>query len=172
MSHDIANPAEGTKVAPVYVVVTGETTFDTPIARVWRHLINYSSWQNYTTREHISGAPGREGEVVLLKKEEATYSSPPYYARTVKIDPDRRILWKTYRGEAAGDKGYFGFIDFTLTADGERTIFRSNNIYEYLVAYTDERTLDEFRNKRYEISASVSAITRAKLKKLIEEDEA
>lgn len=170
MSHDTNAGNGGAKIAPVYVVVKGETIIDAPVKRVWRHLINYPSWQNYTTREHISGKPGEEGEVVLLKKEEATYSSPPYYARTVKIDPEQRIMWKTFRDKAPGDEGYFGFIDFTLHADGDRTIFRSNNIYEYLVAYTDERELEEFRNKRIEISASVSSVTRAKLKKLIEED--
>jgi hypothetical protein len=172
MSHNVSNNGAGAKVAPVYVLVNGEIAFDAPIGRVWRHLIDYSSWQNYTTREHVCGEPGREGEVVLLKKEEATYSSPPYYARTVKIEPERRIMWKTYRGEASGDKGYFGFIDFTLSPDGERTLFRSNNIYEYLVPYEDEGELDEFRKKRYAISASVSSVTRAKLKKLIEEDKA
>lgn len=157
-------------ISPVYVVVNGETLIDAPVKRVWRHLINYPAWQNYSQVQHISGKPGHEGEVVLLKKEEATYSSPPYYARTVKIDPERRIIWKTFRDKAPGDEGYFGFIDFTLHAQGERTLFRSSNIYEHMVPYTDERELEEFRRKRCEISAQVSSVTREKLKKLIEED--
>ena len=74
------------RTAPVYVVREGEMILDASVKDVWPHVINYPSWQNYSIVQRISGAPGQEGEVVLLKKEEGKSASTPYYARTIKVD--------------------------------------------------------------------------------------
>lgn len=156
------------KVAPVYVVREGEILLDAPIDEVWRHVVDYPSWTKYSVRELVAGKPGEEGEVIRLKKEEKGYSSPPFYARTVMIEPGRRIVWKTYREAADGDEGYFGFVDFRVSPEEGKTRFRSSGIYEFLVSYEQEIELDSFRERRHQISETVFATTRAKLKQLIE----
>jgi hypothetical protein len=160
--------SESNQIAPVYVIRRGEILLEAPIDVVWPHIVDYPSWTSYSVRELVAGRPGEEGEVIRLKKEEKGYSSPPFYARTVKIEPGRRILWKTYREAADGDEGYFGFVDFQLSPENGKTRFVSNGIYEFLVAYQDESELDVFRERRHQISETVFATTRAKLKQRVE----
>src|SRR5215211_7634217 len=103
------------RIAPVYVVCSAETMIDAPIGEAWRYAINYASWQNFPLIQHVSGELGQEGEVVLLSKEEKGFKSfPPYYARTVKLDPGRRVIWKTYPEERTEDNDFFGFVEFRL----------------------------------------------------------
>jgi hypothetical protein len=164
----VQETSDGRRIAPVYIVMSGEIMLDAPIDKVWPHLINYTSWQNYTVSERVAGVAGEEGEVVLLRKEEQGYVSPLFHARTIRIDPGRRIIWKTYRGKAGDDEGYFAFVDFILEEVGDKTRFRSTNTAEMLVAYRDESELTAFRKQREETAATVFASTRAKLKKLVE----
>jgi uncharacterized protein YndB with AHSA1/START domain len=164
MNPDISGTGGERKIAPVYVILNNELTIDAPIEKVWRHMIDYSSWQNYSVREHVSGEPGQEGEVVLLKKEEKEYVSAPYFARTIKIDPGRRIVWKTYRDTP----DYFGIVDFRLYDSGGKTRFCTNNLYEFLVPYRHESELEAFRKERYALSEAVFAATHARLKALAE----
>lgn len=148
----------------VYVVIEGEMTLDAPPHEVWPHVLDYKSWQTYSISEHISGVPGAEGEVVRLKKDEPGASATAYYARTVRIEPGRRLIWKTFRDQAT----YFGIVDFRLRADGERTRFTWDCIYEYDVPYDDPAELDAFRAQQtaaFELSGSVIY---PKLKQLVE----
>src|SRR5579863_662314 len=139
--------AEG-KIGPVYIVRSGEILIDSPVKTTWPHVVNYPAWQNFPIVRHISGEPGQEGEVVLLKKDEDGFEFPPYYARTIKLDPGRRIIWKTFP-EHAGDVAFFGIVDFSVFDAEGKTRFCYTVIYEFLVPYRVDSELDAFRKQQY-----------------------
>src|SRR5579859_3780402 len=109
------------KTAPVDLVWNGEMLFDAGIEDVWRHLINYSSWQDYSVVQHVSGEAGQEGEVVLLNKVEPGFTFPAYFARTIKLEPPRRVIWKTYPQSTEPDIDFSGIIEFRLNQEGPQT---------------------------------------------------
>jgi len=154
---------------PVYLVWNGATLLDAPIARAWPHVINYTAWQHYPIAEHISGAPGREGEVVLLKKDEAGFSFPPYHARTLKLDPPRRAIWKTYPQRGAQGPDFFGIVDFKLFEAGGKTRFCYDFLYEFLMPDADESEFEAFRTSSYKNTEAMFASILPKLRKLVEQ---
>jgi hypothetical protein len=156
--------ADDRKVYPVYVVIERETLIDAPVKTVWRHAINYPSWQNYSIVKHISGTPGQEGEVTLLKKDELAAPTTAYYARTIKIEPERRIIWKTFRDNV----NYFGIVDFRFYDVDGKTRFCNNSLYEHNIACRDERELDVFRAQAYSNMDELLRSILPKLKKLAE----
>lgn len=156
------------KTAPVYIVREGEILIDAPIRDVWPHVVNYPSWQNYSIVQHVSGPPGQEGEVILLKKEEGKTPTTPYYARTIKLDPERRVIWKTYRENVNS----FGIVEFKVDPVEGKTRFSHSILYEHLVAYEDESELDAFRNQQYEYFELLTATVFPRLKVLAEKGRA
>jgi hypothetical protein len=152
------------KVAPVYIVLERETLIDAPVKVVWQHALNYPSWQNYSIVRHVSGEPGKEGEVVFLKKDELKSPTTAYYARTIKLEPERRVVWKTYRENV----NYFGIVDFRFYDLGSKTRFCNNSLYEHNVAYRDESELEEFRRQSYASMDELLSTILPKLKALAE----
>lgn len=155
-------------IEPVYIVVGGDLMIGAPIAEVWHHVLNYPSWQNFPVVKHISGDPGGEGEVVLLRKDEKGFVFPAYYARTIKIEPRRRIIWKTYPEERAPNSDFFGIVDFRLEERGGKTLFSNSLLYEFLVSYTDKSELEAFRSKQLENFDTLGSAVFPKLKALAE----
>lgn len=160
--------SEHTKTAPVYLVVSGEMLIDASPAQTWPHVVNYPSWQSYSTVQTVEGTPGAEGEVVVLRKDEAGFVFPPYHARTIKIEPERKIIWKTYLDPGAGDPDGFGIVEFRLYPKGGQTVFWYNLIYEFQVRYREERELAEFLEMQKSNFAALIASTHPKLKQLVE----
>lgn len=156
-------------ITPAYLVWNGETLLDAPIERAWPHVINYTAWQHYPVAEHISGVPGQEGEVVLLRKDEAGFSFPPYFARTIKLDPPRRVIWKTYPQQDTEGPAFFGIVDFKLSDVDGRTRFRYDFLYEFLLPGADERELEAFRATSYENTEKMFASILPKLKELVKQ---
>jgi hypothetical protein len=132
------------KYAPVYLVRNQEITFDVPAEQAWPHVVDYSSWQDYPTVEHISGESGQEGELVLMEKAGV---AAPYYTRTIKLDPGRRIVWKCYPETPTEGNDYFGFVDFRVSDVEGGSRFVSEAIFEFMVPYEDESELDAFREQ-------------------------
>lgn len=137
---------------------------DAPLDEVWPHLLNFYGWQNFSVNKRISGKPGDEGEVILLKKEEPGSSPNPYYARTIKLEPGRRIIWKTYPENGS----YFGIVEFKLDNVGGATRFIYNVLYENMVSYQDEAELTQFHDYSYGRFEKIFAAVFPKLKKLAE----
>ena len=170
MNTDTPTSDSSRKLAPVYLVMSDELILDAPIERAWPKVIDYPSWQKYSTVRHISGPVGQEGEVVLLKKEEPGATSfPPFLARTLKFAPPHQIIWKTYpeTGMEAGE--FFGIVEFTLTSVGNRTRWRTQLIYEFTIPYEDERELETFRKQQYENTRLMLSSTLPKLQRLCQE---
>ena len=146
-------------ISPVYYLHEGELILDASVEEAWPHVINYPSWQNYSIVRHVSGAPGAEGEVVLLKKEEVG-DCPPYYARTITVDPPRRIIWKTFPPEGSD---YFGIVDFRLSDAQGKTRFTFSMLYEFVRAFQSDSEVAEFRRQQ---DAGVEAMLASVLPKL------
>lgn len=128
----------------VYTVHRGDMMIDAPVERVWPWVIDYASWQNYSIQENVSGEPGAEGEVVRLKKDEPGSSGTPYLARTILIEPERRIIWKTFMEDAP----YFGIVEFEVEDVDGRTRFSYRTLYENVLPTTDPDEVAEFRRER------------------------
>lgn len=156
-------------IAPVYLFWEGEMLLDAPVRLAWPHVIDYPSWQSYSSVEHISGAMGQEGEVVLLRKEEVGFEFPPYYARTLKLEPQRRVVWKTYPQQAAAGNDFFGIVEFKLFEAQQKTRFCYNTLYEFQVPYRQEGELEAFRNQQYENFGRLFEAILPKLKKRVSE---
>jgi hypothetical protein len=147
MTHK-AEEAITMKVAAVDLVWNGEWTFDAPLHDVWRHVIDYPSWQNYSSVEHVSGQVGCEGEVVLLRKDEPGFEFPPYYARTIKLDPPHWVIWKTFPMRASPENQFSGIVEFRLNEASGRTRYWFQSIYEFSVPHTEEAELHKFRQRQ------------------------
>lgn len=159
---------DGRKTAPVYIIGEGELMLNASPKDVWPHVLDYSSWQNYSIVQHVSGPPGQEGEVVLLQKDEAGVKSTPYLARTIKLDPGRRVIWKTYRENA----NYFGIVEFRIDEMQGKTRFYWSLLYEHIVSYEHESELETFRRQQYAYFDTLSSCIFPKLKKRVEKDRA
>jgi len=157
------------KIAPVYLVWQGEMLLAAPIEEVWPHVLNYPSWQNYPRLQHVSGRPGEEGEVVLLMKEEKGFTFPPYYARTIKLEPPHRVIWKTYP-QVAQEINFFGIVDFTLAEAQDKTRFRYDMLYEFLVPHRTEDELKAFHTQQDENFQALFSVTLPKLRSLVEKN--
>mgnify|MGYP006198854721 CR=1 FL=1 len=121
-------------------------------------------------RPEAAEAPGGEGEVVLLRKEEKGFTFPPYYALTIKLDPESRALWKTYPAEAAPAVQFFGIVDFRIRDAQDGTRFSYNTVYEFQVPYHQESELEVYRKQQYENFTALISEIFPRLKKLAEED--
>ena len=139
------------KIGPVYLFWNGETTLDSPVKAAWPHVLNYPSWQNYSTVQTISGKPGQEGEVVVLRKDEMGIQFPPYCARTILLQPEHRVVWKTWPQQRSEELDFFGIVEFRLyAADSDKTRFVYNTVYEFMVPYRQESELQTFREQQYQ----------------------
>jgi Polyketide cyclase / dehydrase and lipid transport len=152
------------KHEPVYLVRNTEITFDAPPEQAWPHVVDYSSWQDYPSVRHISGEQGQEGELVLMEKAGV---AAPYYTKTIKLDPGRRIVWKCYPETPTEDNDYFGFVDFRVSGVEGGSCFRSEAIFEFMVPYDDESELDAFR-EQLSIGEEKLLVSLQRLKALVE----
>jgi len=116
------------------------------IEQTWARAIDYPSWQQFSMGSRRSGAAGKEGEVMLLKKEEGGVEMPPYYARTVKLERMRRIVWKTFPEQRTPAFDFFGFVDFQFQPHPSGTLFRNNLLYEFNVP--DEAAIAAFQQQQ------------------------
>jgi hypothetical protein len=137
--------ANAPDTAPVYVVVDGDLLLDCTAEQAWPLILDYTKWQNYTIAEPVSGIRGAEGEVVLLKKEETGMTFPTYYARTILLEPGRRVIWKTYPEHPGPGNSYFGFVDFSVSAAGAGARFRYQFLYELQVQFERPDELAAYR---------------------------
>ena len=139
-------PEPGRKAA-VYVLWDGEMMLDASLSECWRCVLDYPSWQNYSIVRHISGEQGQEGEVVMLRREEPGVTHSPYYAKTIKLELQRRVVWKTYP-LATTDDEFFGIVDFRLSEQADQVCFRYSVLFEFMVPYSDESELHVRRDQR------------------------
>lgn len=152
----------------VYLVWNGELLIDAPTSVIWPHVLNYPQWQHFSITNRVAGRPNEEGEIVLLKKIEAGFDFPPYHARTIKIEPERRIIWKTYP-EHPDDRSFFGIVDFVLTPQGHQTRFNYNLLYEFVRQGETEEEVASFKEQQRKSSQDVFDVIFPRLKRLSEE---
>lgn len=155
-------------VSPIYQVWEGELLIEAPIQTVWANILNYPAWQNFPVMKCLSGERGEEGELVLLRKEEEGFTFPAYYARTVKVEHVRRIIWKVYLDKGAENYDFFGFVDFRVDEQKDKTRFSYNLIYEFVLDSQDPGEIDRFREQQYLNFKALVSVIIPNLKKLSE----
>jgi hypothetical protein len=120
---------------PIYVTRTGSLNISAPIAIVWKHVLDYPSWQKYAIVETVAGEHNEEGEVLYLMKDEGL-DMEAYHARTIQLIPERRALWKTFRE----GQDYFGIVDFNVEKISEtETRFFYIVVYEFAFGLEGEQ---------------------------------
>lgn len=122
------------KEMPVYLIMDGELLLDAPVDVAWPCVTDFPSWQGFTTVDReIEGVKDEAYEVFRLFKEEEGFEWPePYYARTLMVDPEKRIVWKTFPTNVPEGTGYFGIVDFRLeSADDGKSLFSYHFVYEF-----------------------------------------
>jgi len=130
---------------PAYVLLDGSFLIDRPVDVVWPLILEYTSWQQYSSADHISGKAGHVGEVVLLKKEEPGLENfPQYYARTLKIEPCRRVVWKTWPAVADQGPPFWGIVDFRVSDKDGRTRFTYSVYYEFALQGEGQDAVSNF----------------------------
>jgi uncharacterized protein YndB with AHSA1/START domain len=165
-----ATGADDTRqIAPIYGVWNGEMLINAPIRNVWRYMLDYSAWQNFPIVRHISGPVGQEGEVVMLKKGEEGFEFPPYFARTIKLDPPHRVVWKTYLEKGSQEIDIFGIVDFRAEKAQGKTRFLYNSTYEFLVPYRQKSELETFRKLQDENFRRLFSTVFPRLKQIAEQ---
>jgi hypothetical protein len=156
------------KTAPVYMIWSDEMLLNSSRKNTWRYLMNPPSWQNFPVYKTVSGKRGEEGEVILMNKAEKGFEFPSYFARTLKVETERRIVWKTYPEKITPEDNFFGIVDFKVhDADG-RTRFCYDFLYEFVVPHENEFQLAAFRDHQYENFKTLFASIFPKLKTLVE----
>lgn len=163
-----ASPESTAEVAPVYLVWNAETTLDLPAQEVWPYVVDFPSWQNYSRVEHVSGKPGREGEVRLLQNAEKGFEVPPFYARTIKLEPGHRIVWKCYPSLKETGKEFIGFAEFRLDEEQGRTRFSYSILYEFQMPRSNEIEREAFLKQQHENMDALFALFVPRLKRLVE----
>lgn len=155
--------------SPVYVFLEGHLLLNAPASKAWPHVINYLSWQNYSVAQHVSGGVGKEGELVLLKKEETGSSSTPYYARTIKLEPERRVVWKVFREHGKeGGGASLGIVEFRLDEVDGRSRFTYDLIYEFAAPSNDENERQSFKEQQQRNLETLLSSVLPKLKTRVE----
>lgn len=109
-----SGPTDVTLVPSVYYA---ESVVNCPLNHAWRALLNYQAWNpSFAGAQvtHTHGEQGREGEIVQIQKSIMDASGKPwpeFYAETVKLVPQRHVVWFVY--SKAGDLSR-NFVDFGL----------------------------------------------------------
>jgi hypothetical protein len=152
----------------VYLLWNGELLIDAPASVIWPHVLNYPEWQHFSITNRVAGRPNEEGEIVLLKKIEAGFDFPPYHARTIKIESERRIIWKTYP-EHTEDRSFFGIVDFVLNPHGGQTRFSYNLLYEFVRRGETEEEVARFTEAQRKSSQNVFDVIFPRLKRISED---
>ena len=167
MSQSNAEGARTRQTAPVYLIFEGELMLEAPVQDAWPHVMNYPSWQNYSNVQHVSGEAGKEDEVVLLRKSEEGFEFPPYYAITIKLEPERRVIWKIYPEKGTQEIDFFGIVRFTVHPAGQKTRFCYDTLYEFQVPYQERSELVAFRTAQQDNFAALFAAVLPKLQQLV-----
>jgi hypothetical protein len=153
---------------PIYQVWDGELLIEAPLQTVWRNMLDYPSWQHFPTVKHLSGEPGQEGELVMLKKVEKGFEFPAYHAYTIKLEPLRRVIWKVYLETGVEPYEFFGIVEFEVDAVAHQTLFSYHLLYEFLLPTDDRVAVEQFREQQHESFSALVTQIFPNLKKLSE----
>jgi hypothetical protein len=108
----------------------------------WETLLHYPKWNPTfvgATVKRVRGSFGQEGELVLINKEllKDVHGNrlPQFYAETIKVIPQKKLVWLAYPEEGLA---FCDFVDFELTKtdSGVRFVycsFAQNQLPESLI---------------------------------------
>lgn len=95
--------------------------------KAWKAMLDYQAWNPTFIGAQVTpvcGKPGTEGEVVRIGKQLSDVNGDPlpeFFAETVKVVPERHIVWYVHPKE--GD-AFCNFVDFGLVEAGGEVKFQ------------------------------------------------
>jgi hypothetical protein len=98
---------------------------DRPAHVVFERMINYHEWnpEHIGARvERLAGEKNQLGEVILEFKKTASGYEPPVLIETVKLVPNKQIVWALYM-PPDDNPTVMSFVDFSLSDEGGKTAF-------------------------------------------------
>lgn len=120
-----------------------ESTVNCRIQKAWELMLNYQTWNPGflgATITRVLGEPNSEGEVVQIGLLDPTGRPlPPFYARTMKVEPCRRIAWYCH---SKLDDSFRTFLEFGLAALTSGTRF---SIQWYSLDRVSNEALEQHR---------------------------
>jgi hypothetical protein len=140
----------------------------------WESLLHYPKWNPTfvgATVTRVRGSFGEEGELVLINKEllKDVHGKrlPKFYAETIKVIPQHKLVWLAYPEEGLAFCDYVDF-ELTKTESGVRFVYCSyaqNQIPESLLEQQRARAQATYLSvvngfKSYCENASKSASSR------------
>lgn len=165
---ELNQPGIGTDT--IYVSVVGEEHYERPLDVVWRHVVNYPEWQNYSVHERLEGVAGTEGELMKLKKAE-NLPSTEFFSRTVFLEPGSRIIWRIFRPNCAVGGCKLGTVQFSVLPRGNGATFSYNLLYEFIPPSENQSERDRFRLEQTRAVATLLATVFPRLRKLIADED-
>jgi hypothetical protein len=154
---------------PATIIVDGELLLEAPVGVAWTCIIDYPSWQSYSTIERLSGVVGAEDEVFYLTKGEEGFEFPPHFTRTLKIVPESHIAWKTFAADVPEGTGFIGIIQFRVAPanDPRKTRFTYQAVYEFNGPFASAAEREAFKQGKYDDFAVLWASIGPKLHRLV-----
>jgi hypothetical protein len=168
MEEDAMSSISTVKDSPVYVIMDGGFSLDASVDVAWGSVVDFPSWQGFSSIERISGVIGAEEEVFLLVKNGESFDFPPFYARTLRVEPHRRIIWKTFPADVLEGTGFVGIVEFRLeSAEAGTSRFSYHSIYEFNGPFSSEAERLSFRNAQYDDFSNEWKLIGPKLEELV-----
>jgi uncharacterized protein YndB with AHSA1/START domain len=114
---------------------------DAPVEEVWKHLVDLGSWMYEFEMAHVSGSPGRAGQVLRL------YEGQEFLVQVIDVVPEELLvianLPSNFRGERSTGTGVM-----TLHWNGSATTVSLTMSRRYEAEEPDSPGFDEQRAVR------------------------
>lgn len=90
---------------------------DSSAATIWPYILDPNSWKKGDRNEHLSGAPGQLGEI-LVAKDGGAAAEPDFYLQNVELVPNKRRTIKLY---ASANGPLIGYASWVLHEENGKT---------------------------------------------------
>jgi hypothetical protein len=123
-SQDVSPDTSGTDT----YAVTYEITIDRRAHDIWPRMINYQEWnpEHFGAKvQRLAGEKNKEGEIIVERKKTEGGYAPPMVIETVRVIPDKTIVWALYAPDTGASNG-ISFVDFTLREMSGKCLFTYN----------------------------------------------
>jgi hypothetical protein len=128
-----------------YMVRNFQMPIDAQPKAIWPLLVEFERFnQTFERVDVLAGKRDEVGCLSLLVKQQGEWYMAPYLVKTIRLVPERQIVWKMLPQEGAS---FVAFVDFLLVPEGARTNFVCNVYTEALLPRMSPETLGTVEQK-------------------------